>query len=367
MRLTVRPADLAAALSVAGHAVPSRTTVPILSAVLLQAREDGTLSVSATDLDMAVRISVAALVQEPGDAVLPYRYFFDMVRHITEPQMHLQAGEPAFAAALQCGRGRYEMNGYDPSSYPPLPAPPEGEGVRVPDDQLRTWTRQTVFAAAQDMSRPALTGVLWEAGSDALRLVATDGTRLACREAEALNLGTERTSMVVPARAMQHLLRMPAGDREVAVKVGPSHVWFEWRAALLVCRLLASPYPDWRQVIPRDYMCRVRADRSAFRGACERAALVSRDGFPVVKLEIGGGRILVAASSPSVGWAEEEVEAEIEGKPLQIAFNAHLLLDGVEVLEGQDLLFSISGPQGVCVLQDADSDRYRYYVLPVRQ
>ncbi|MEW6547283.1 MAG: DNA polymerase III subunit beta [Bacillota bacterium] len=367
MRLTVRPPELAAALSLAGHAVPARTTVPTLSSVLLQATEDGTMYVTATDLDMAIRVSLAAIVEEPGDAVLPYRYFCDIIRHITEPELHLQVDATSFAATLQSGRGRYEINGYDPASYPVLPSVPTGQGVRVPDDQLRLWSRQTVFAAAQDMSRPALTGVLWEAGNDALRLVATDGTRLAYREADAIPLGQERSSMVVPARAMQQLLRMPSGEREVTVRVGPSHVWFEWRSAFLVCRLLASPYPDYRQVMPREYMCRVRMDRAAFRGACQRAALMSRDGFPVVRLQIGEGRVLVAASSPAVGRAEEEVEAEIEGKPLEIVFNANLLLDGVEALEGQDLLFAASGPQAVCMLRDADAARYSYYVLPLRQ
>jgi len=367
MRLTMRPAELATALSVAGHAVPTRTTVPVLSSVLLQAREDGVLSIIATDLDMAIRVSVAAIVEEPGDALLPYRYFFDIIRHISESELTLQTDPSSFGAVLRAARGRYEINGYDPSSYPELPDPPAGSGVRVRDDQLRLWCRQTVFAAAQDMSRPALTGVLWEAGSDVLRLVATDGTRLAYREAEAVALSQERASMVVPARAMQQLLRMPAGERELTVRVGPSHAWFEWQAALLVCRLLASPYPDYRQVVPRQYMCQARMERAAFRGACERVALVSRDGFPVVRLQIGDGRVLVAASSPSVGRAEEEVEAEIEGKPLEIYFNANLLLDGVQVLEGEEMLFAASGPQSVCLVREADSTHYAYYVLPLRQ
>ncbi|MBC7338870.1 MAG: DNA polymerase III subunit beta [Firmicutes bacterium] len=367
MRLVIRPAELAGALSVAGHAVPARTTVPILSSVLLQASAEGALSVTATDLDLAIRVSLAAVVEEPGDAVLPYRYFFDMVRHMTEPELRVSVDPASFAAVLECGRGHYEVNGYDPSSYPGLPAPPTGTGVRVSDDQLRLWTRQTVFAAAGDMSRPALTGVLWEAASDMLRLVATDGTRLAYREAEAISLGEGRASMVVPARAMQQVLRMPSGEREVTVRVGSSHVWFEWQAALLLCRLLASPYPDYRQVVPREYVCRARVDRAAFRGACQRAALVSRDGFPVVRLQIEEGRIVVAASSPAVGRGEEEVQAEVEGTALEIAFNADLLLEGVEAVEGQTLLFAASGPQSVCLLRDADSARYCYYVLPLRQ
>ncbi|MDI6895368.1 MAG: DNA polymerase III subunit beta [Bacillota bacterium] len=367
MRLTIRPSELATALSVAGHAVPGRTTVPILSSVLLQAQEDGTLSVITTDLDMAMRISLAAVVEEAGNAVLPYRYFFDIVRHITEPELALQTDPASFVATVLSGRGRYEINGYDPSSYPELPPTPGDAGVRVPDDQIRVWCRQTVFAAAQDMSRPALTGVLWEAGSDVLRLVATDGTRLAYREVDAITLSEGRTSMVVPARAMQQLLRMPGGERELTVRVGPSHVWLEWRAAVLVCRLLASPYPDYRQVMPRQYICQVRMDRAAFRGACERTALLSRDGFPVVRLQIGEGRVLVAASSPAVGRAEEEVEAQIDGKPLEVAFNANLLLDGVEALEGEQMLFAASGTQSVCLVREADSTQYGYYVLPLRQ
>lgn len=367
MRFAIPPADLASALSVAGHAVPARSTVPILSSVLLSASPEGSLAVTATDLDLTIRLSVAALVEEPGDAVLPYRYFFDIVRHMTEPELRVTVDPSSFTAVLECGRGHYEVNGYDPTSYPPAPAAPPAEGVRVPDDQLRLWTRQTVFAAARDMSRPALTGVLWEAGADMLRLVATDGTRLAYREAEALSLGEGRTSMVVPARAMQQLLRMPSGEREVSVRVGPSHVWFQWSAALMVCRLLASPYPDYRQVVPREYVCRARVQRAAFRGACQRAALLSQDGFPVVRLQVGEGRILVAASSPAVGRGEEEVHADVEGSPLDILFNADLLLDGVDAVEGEVLLFAASGPQSVCLLRDAESSSYCYYVLPLRQ
>lgn len=367
MRVQVNPSDLAAALSTVGHAIPSRTPAPILGAVFLHAQENGDLHLTATDLDLTISVGIKTVVEEPGDAVLPYRYFFDIIRHLSSSPARLEVDEGSFGAIIRWEKARYEVNGYDPTQYPALPARPGEEGIHLSDASLRLWSRQTVFAAANDISRPTLTGVWWEWEQGTLRLVATDGTRLAYREASVPSLQEERKTMLVPSRAMQQVLRMPSSGRDVTVRMAANHIWFEWEEATLSCRLLAGQYPDYRQVMPRRYLCQARLNRSAFHDACYRASLLSREGFPAVLLEFGEGRILVTSSSPAVGRGEEEVEAEVEGQPLQLAFNANLLLEGLKVLEGEEVLFAAAGPQAVCALRDAARTEYLYFVLPLKQ
>ena len=357
--------SLATALSVAARAVPARTTVPVLNGCRLSA-VGGALELAATDLDVAVAYRPAGLsVEGGGAAVVPARYLLDLARHL-EGEFTLECGEKE--AELRCGRGVYRLNGYDPSSYPEVKGPEDGLAAEVEFEFLRKVSGRVGVACARDLSRPALTGVLWEVSPEGLTLVATDGTRLAVWRVPEVLPDVRR--VVVPGRGLDLVAAMPAPPEgeKVAVRLGSSHVWFEAPSWSVSSRLLASPYPEWRQVLPRVFVASFQVSLPVFVGALRRAAVVSAagSGLPAVQLSVRPGVVEVDASSASVGRAHEELEAEVEGSPLEVAFNTNLLFDGLDAFEGERVLFRLAGSQSVSELSDPADGSYRYLVLPLR-
>jgi DNA polymerase-3 subunit beta len=324
------------------------------------------VELAATDLDVAVVYRPAGLsVEGEGVAVVPARYLLDLVRHM-EGEFVLEAGEKE--AELRCGRGVYRLNAYDPSSYPEVKGPEDGLVAEVEFEFLRKVSGRVGVACAKDLSRPALTGVLWETSPEGLTLVATDGTRLAVWQVSEVLPDVRR--VVVPGRGLDLVAAMPAPPEgeKVAVRLGSSQIWFESSAWAVSSRLLASPYPEWRQVAPRVFVASFRVSLPAFVGALRRAAVVSEagSGLPAVQLSVRPGVVEVDASSASVGRAHEELEAEVEGSPLEVAFNADLLFDGLGALEGEQVLFRLAGSQSVSELSDPADGSYRYLALPLR-
>lgn len=357
---------LASALAVAARAAPARTTVPVLNGCRLSVA-GGALEVAATDLDVAVVYRPAGLsVEGEGVSVVPVRHLLDLARHL-EGEFVLEAGEKE--AELRCGRGVYRLNAYEPSSYPEVKGPGDGVAVEVGFDFVRKIAGRVGVACAKDLSRPALAGVLWEASPEGLTLVATDGTRLAIWQVSEVLPDARR--VVVPGRGLDLVAAMPAPPEgeKVAVRLGASQIWFEASAWAVSSRLLASPYPEWRQVLPRVFVASFRVSLAGLVGALRRAAVVgSADGgVPAVRLAVRPGVVEVDASSASVGQAHEELEAEVEGSPLEVAFNADLLFDGLGALEGERVLFRLAGPQSVSEVSDPADGSYRYLALPLRQ
>lgn len=366
MRVSGDVRALAAVLTVLARVVPGgRNLVPILQGCRIGV--DGeSVEFVATDLDLIVRLRSAVLGAEgEGVVVLPVRYLADLCRHL-EGEFVLDLNPEG--AQLRCGRGKYQMNVLDPSSFPELPVP--GEGLVVDFDylDLRRMDNRVGFACARDMSRPALTGVLWEAGPEGLTAVSTDGTRM-CVWEHSGQVFPEVRRVVIPARAFDVVSRMPQpgeGER-VRVALGQTHIWFQTAVWAVGCRLLASPYPEWRQILPREFVTTFGAPLSAFRAAVERVALLGEAGdVRPVRLAFRPGVVELEASSPSVGRGHEEVDAEVQGSPLEVFFNAALLLQGLAALEGERVGGQFVGPQQASVWLDPADGAYRYLALPLK-
>ncbi len=364
MRIRCTQEDLARAMSAVGRATSSRTTMPILANVLLETTAAG-LRVVATDLEVGVRVQIPAEVDRGGMVTLPARIFGEIVSHLPPGPVELRVEEGSSVAEITCQRAAFEVVGMPASDFPRVP---EGEVERVcalPAPVLRSMVRSTLFAASTDETRPFLTGVYVNGEGEVLRFVATDGGRLALRST-ACRLDRP-VAAIVPSKAMHELSRLSgAVEGEVEVGLVDSQIVFSAGDLRLTSRLVGGQFPNYQQVIPKEFKQRVRVSTERLYAALRRVAITARDSATVVRLSAQEGVLRLSSSTPEVGRAWEELEVDASGEAMEVAFNARYLLDGLQVVETEEVALDLTGPLSPGALRPVGQEDYVYVVAPVR-
>jgi DNA polymerase-3 subunit beta len=367
MQLRVAHADLSRGISTVARAVPARTPMPILTGILVRA-DGGLLTLAATDLELGIECRVAAEVDSPGSAVLPARYLTEIVRRIPGGTLAWDVEAERPVARVSWQRSQFTIQGFSADQYPPLPVFPD-EAPAVARDALAEALRRTVFAASQDAARPALTGVeLFMAGSE-FRALATDGTRVAYhRNPPAREDWSGARRVLVPARGLQELVRLLEGEGEGRMALMDNHLLLDLGDTRVALRLLDGRYPAVLEMLPREYPTVVRVDRRGLYEACERVSVVADtpERLYAVVLQADDGRLGLAANSPDVGEAVEEIPAQVEGPAMEVGFNARLLLEGLRHVEGDEVLLELSGPGSAARLRRPGDEGYLYIQMPIR-
>lgn len=364
MKIRCAQEDLSRAMAAVGRATSSRTTMPVLANVLLETTADG-LRVLATDLELGIRVQVPAQVERGGRVTLPARLLGEIVSNLPPSPVELRVEEGSSVAEITCGRSSFELVGLPASDFPRMPDGDVERACLVPAPLLRAMIRSTLFAASTDDTRPFLTGVYVTGEGDELRLVATDGGRLALRRAA---VKVHRPlSAIVPGKTMQELVRLSAAvEGEVDVGLVDNQMVFSAGDLRVFSRLVGGQFPNYQQVIPREFKQRVRVGTERLYGALRRVAITARDSATVVKLEARDGVLRLSSSTPEVGRAWEELEVEASGEAMEVAFNARYLLDALAVVETDEVSLELTGPLSPGVLRPVGSDEYLYVVAPVR-
>lgn len=364
MRIRCSQEDLSRAVHLVGRATSARTTMPHLSSILLEA-QDGELDLVATDLEIGIRTSIPALVEEGGQALAPARLLGEIVSSLPPQPVEIRTS-PGPVVEILCARTRFEIQGFSPSDFPEVPSS-EGEEICAVDSQtLRTLIRSTIFAASTDETRPFLTGTYLVVRDGELVAVATDGGRLALRRARIK--GAARTwSGIVPAKAMNELGRLAGGlQGEVHLASASGAILVRCGEVNLWSRLISGTFPNYEQVIPKEFCLRLRAPCGTLRDALRRVAITARDSASVVRLTPKDGILVLESNTWEVGRAREELEVQMEGSPVEVAFNARYLLDPLAVIEAEEVTFDLTGPLSPAKLGPSGSDDYIYVLAPVR-
>jgi len=364
MKIRCAQEDLSRAMAAVIRATSSRTTMPVLANVLLETTGQG-LRVLATDLEVGIRVHIPAQVERGGRVTLPARLLGEIVSNLPAAAVELRVEEGSSVAEISCGRASFELVGLPPSDFPRLP---DGDVERVcvlTSGLLRSMIRSTLFAASTDDTRPFLTGVYVTGEGEELRFVATDGGRLALRRAP---VKVERPiSAIVPGKTMHELVRLSGGvDGEVEVGLVDNQMVFSAGELRVFSRLVGGQFPNYQQVIPKDFKQRIRVGTERLQGALRRVAVTARDSATVVRLEARDGLLRLSSSTPEVGRAWEELEVEASGEPMEVAFNARYLLDALSVVETDEVSVELTGPLSPGVLRPVGSEDYLYVVAPVR-
>jgi len=353
---------LADALATAGRAASSRSgALPVLSGLRLEARGDD-LSVTGTDLELSIRLTVTVGGERDGAVVVPARLIADIVRSLPAGAVELDLRDDELS--VSAGRSQFSIRPLGLDDYPLL-GESESDAVTLGSSAVGEALRQVVRAASTDDARAVLTGVLISAEDDGVRMVATDSYRLAVRTLPDNELLTTGQKVIVPSRALSELQRVLAGSEELHVRLGARDAVFEAGGTRLTTRLIEGDYPNYRNLLPSSYPNVLTVGRESLLEALRRVKILAQDATPV-RLGLGGDTLQLTAITQDVGTASEELDASFEGTEMTVAFNPDYLTSGVDALDTDEVTLSTIDPMKPAVIRGVGRDDYLYLLMPVR-
>ncbi|UCH34334.1 MAG: DNA polymerase III subunit beta [Armatimonadota bacterium] len=366
MKLTSRRGLLSDALQLVSRAVTGRSTLPILSNVLLEVSGDR-LRLLTSDLEMWVDCAIPAEDTEDGALTLPAKILNEVVASLPEAEVKI-ATDDGNAIALTCGSSKYSIQGLAAEEFPSLPEAGGGINLTLPHSELRRVLRTTEFAASADETRAILAGILMTWDGQKLSLVATNMHRLALDNVVVQDGPAEQASAVVPARALREVLRSLSADPEPTVRVhlGESQAVFDLDRVVVTSRIIEGQFPNYERVIPTEAEHTIRADRQELLAAVRRADIVARADANKVVLRLQPSGLLIEAESAEIGRAHEEVPIELEGEQAEIAFNAEYLIEALEVITEERVQMDLTGPLSPGVLKPVGESAYLYIIMPMQ-
>jgi len=365
--------NLAKGLSIVGRAVATRSTLPVLSNVML-ATDGSRLKLSATNLEIGIVCWIGAKVEEDGSITVPARLLTDFVNSLPPERIDMELTVRTQTLNLKCARFEANIKGIDAQEFPLIPTAGEDSKISLDPSMLRQMIDQVAFAAATDESRPILTGVLAKFQGEQLTLAAADGFRLSVRTAHLSEPTSEPITVIVPARALAELSRI-SGEQEQPIEVtitpARNQALFHMANVDLVSQLIEGNFPDYNQIIPKSYSTRTVVSTSDFLKAAKTANIFARDAANIVRLEIvpGGelapGRIALTATSAEVGDNVGEFDAVIEGQEMEIAFNAKYLIDVLSVVDAAQVALETTTASSPGVIKPVGSEDFTYVIMPM--
>lgn len=371
MQVTIERATFLKALNHVQSVVERRNTIPILSNVLMRA-EGGTMSLTATDLDIEIVEQIPADVGEPGGITASAITLYDIVKKLPDgAQIMLKGGGDSPRLAVSAGKAEFELTMLPDNDFPSLAGDEAGEGFAMPTADLRRLLDHTRFAMSQEETRYYLNGIYLhayeEGGSSALRAVATDGHRLARLDAPLPQGAAGMPGVIVPRKTVLELRRLldDAGD-EVRVTITESRIRFAFDDIVLTSKLIDGTFPDYARVIPTGNDKVLRVDNADFRRAVDRVSTVSADKTRSVKLSLHEDMLTLLVNNPETGSATEELSVDYGSDDLDIGFNARYLLDIADQITGEMATLHFADSASPTLVTDDEDENALYVLMPLR-
>jgi DNA polymerase-3 subunit beta len=372
MKVTLERSALLKSLGHVHRVVERRTTIPILSNVLLSAGGGG-LQLKATDLDLEVTETVPADVGQPGATTLPAHTLYEIVRKLPDgAQVSLESGEDGGQLLLRSGRSRFNLQSLPESDFPDLAAGELTHRFKLGAGDLKRLLDKTQFAISNEETRYYLNGVFMHVAESpdekpVLRAVATDGHRLARLETPAPAGAAGMPGIIVPRKAVSEVLKLiedPEG--EVGVELSSQKIRFTLGPVVLTSKLIDGSFPDYARVIPSQNEKYLTVERKDFADAVDRVSTISSERGRAVKLAVAEGKLILSVTNPDSGSAVEELEVDYNAAPLEIGFNARYLIDIANQLDSDTALFKLNDAGSPTIVQDRDGASALYVLMPMR-
>ena len=367
MNLTIAKDQLLAGLQSVQNIVSSRTTLPILSNVLLKA-EGNRLAFTATDLDVTISSSVEATVKKGGSTTLPVKKLFGIAKELASQEIELEVDDKNFCS-VRAGSSYFKIRGLGAEEFPPMPTFKEDKKLSLQQDKIRSMLKKTSFAISTDESRYVLNGIFFSLKEHKLTMVATDGRRLALVDEEVELASGSQGEFIVPAKAVNELNRLLGDKGEVEILFSDNQAAFtlkddKEKSILIITKLIEGNYPNYRQVIPAETKERVTLAREEFMHALRRAEIMTSEKQNSVKLSFGKNTLAITANSPDVGEARESMAINYKGKEMSIAFNPTYIIEPLTALATDEVYLELIDELSPGVLKI--SGPFLYVVMPMR-
>ncbi|MBI3601813.1 MAG: DNA polymerase III subunit beta [Candidatus Omnitrophica bacterium] len=361
MKIKVNKEELLGAIGVVGNIVSGRATLPILSNMMLETKDD-TLKLNTTDLDIGISCELPVHVYEQGAITVPAKKFSDMIRELPpgEVVVVVRKNNQVEIEGANC---RFKLNGLPKEEFPKFPEFKDKNAVLIQQNDLKEMIRLTSFAVSYEESRYVLNGILLEISGHVARMVATDGRRLAKMEKKLVQASTKDLSMIIPIKAISEINRNLKDSGQCSIIDGVNQVLFNIDGILIATRIIEGEFPNYKQVIPKEVAARTKVKTADLLAAIRRANLLSTPDFQAIKFELFKEKMVISKSTPDVGESREEVAVEYGHQELMVGFNPQFFIDVLKNLNQEHIELEFLGPDKPCVLRLHD---YLYLALPMR-
>lgn len=367
MRFTISREKLQEGLATVAASIPAKTTLPVLANILVETTDKG-IRLSGTDLDIAITTEVVADVEIMGAVTIPAKKLSEIARELSPSPVKIAAvGEQRIT--LDCGRSHFKILGLPRDEFPGFPTVRFHESWRVRSGDLQQLIAHTSFAVSTEESRPILNGVLWELKPDSMRMIATNGHRLAKMEIPIKSMGTPAADLIVPPKALEQIRRLFPADEELEIARGDNHLGFRSPFTSVFTRLIEGPYPNYDQVIPKDNDRIAVADKIALISALRRMSVIASDQTHRIRLSFNSGMLRFSVQTPDLGEATDELSIRYTGDQLDIGFNASYLLEILRYIPTDEVKLTFKAPERAATLEPEgwnDAATYLCLVMPLR-
>ncbi len=366
MKLTVAQDKLMAGLQSLIGVVPTKSSFPILSNVLLDF-QDKRLTISATDLEIAASTQIEAKVESSGSMTVPARQFTEIVKQLPSLSVELQVSENRMS--IKCDRSRFQIVGLPKDDFPKMPELKKEKTLKISGSLLQNIIRKTLFAVANDASRPALCGVLFQMGGDSLKVVTTDGRRLALFEAMITPI-SHKSELLLSPKGLNIVNRMLGGeDREITVQFDDSYSKFTFDGTVVYARHIEGTYPDYEKVIPTSNRKVLTVNVDQFTAAVRRVAILSDTFTYQIKMSLKSDSVELSSQTVDIGEARETMAAVYQGDEMDIGYNASYLLDILKNIESEEMNIYLNTPLSAGLLKPVkqpEDYKLTYLLMPLR-
>ncbi len=361
MKIKSNKEELQAAIATVSNIVSPKTTLPILSNMLLETHNSA-LKLNTTDLDIGISCELPVHVYEQGAITIPAKRFSDIVRELPAGDVVISArkNNQIEIEGLNCS---FKLNGLPKEEFPKFPEFKDKDAVLIKQADLKEMIRLTSFAVSYEESRYVLNGILLEVAGEVARMVATDGRRLAKMERKLLHPAHKEFHIIIPIKAIHEINRNLKDEGQVSIINGTTQVLFNIDGVLIATRIIEGEFPNYKQVIPKEIPHKVRLKTAHHLSAIRRANLLSTPDFQAVKFELFKDKLVISKSTPDIGEHREEIDIAYGHQELIAGFNPQFFIDVLKQLPQDEIELEFLGPDKPCVLRTPD---YLYLALPMR-
>jgi len=344
-------------------AISTKSSLPILSNILIEAVEDGVV-LTTTNLDIGITSTIPVKPSMMGAITIPAKKFSDIIKELPDGETISISVKKNNLVNIDCEKNAFKIMGLPKEEFPQLPEFKEKESITLEQKKLKQMLTMTEFAISHDETRYVLNGILFTIRPTYIRLVATDGRRLAMIEDKMQLPKTLERKFIVPAKAVAELDKLLGDQGDIKVFFGDNQIFFDAGSTRLVSRLIEGEFPNYEQVIPKEVKDKLAVSKERFLSAIKRVALFTNPDSMAVKIDLTRDRVVVSKSTPYLGEARVEVEAEYKGKDLSVGFNPDYLIDLLKNIDQEKIDFELADAEKPGVIRIGEG--YVYVVLPMQ-